>query len=146
MRGVLEKEDSMGSTRFRKSKKIAPGVKLNVTKTGVGISVGGKYGGVSVNSKGDVTKRVSAPGTGVSYVEREGKSKRAAKEAEKALARAAKEEEKAAKKEAKKRERSAKVSALKDAVIGEKKCAVCGTKLSQTDKFCGNCGSPTNSR
>ena len=58
-------------TRFRKSKEILPGVKVNLGKKSVGISVGGKLGGVSVNSKGDVTKRVSAPGTGLSYVERE---------------------------------------------------------------------------
>ena len=58
-------------TRFRKSKEILPGVKVNVGKKSVGISVGGKLGGVSVNTKGDVTKRVSAPGTGLSYVERE---------------------------------------------------------------------------
>lgn len=62
-------------TRFRKTKKILPGVKLNVGKESVGLSIGGKLGGVSVNSKGDVTKRVSAPGTGFSYVER-GKKKK----------------------------------------------------------------------
>lgn len=53
--------------RFRKSKKIAPGIKLNVGKKSVGVSVGGKYGGVSFNSKSGTTTRVSAPGTGVSY-------------------------------------------------------------------------------
>lgn len=57
-------------TRFRKSKKIAPGVKLNVTNKGLSLSFGGKLGGVTVNSKGDVTKRVSLPGTGLSFTER----------------------------------------------------------------------------
>lgn len=53
--------------RYRKSIKIAPGVKVNVGKKSVGVSVGGKYGGVSVNSKTGARARVSAPGTGMSY-------------------------------------------------------------------------------
>lgn len=55
--------------RFRKSFKIAPGVKLNVNKKSVGISVGGKGARVSVNSKGKVTKSVGIPGTGISYTD-----------------------------------------------------------------------------
>lgn len=68
-------------TRFRKSKKVLPGVKLNVGKKSVGVSIGGKLGGVSINSKGDVTKRVSAPGTGFSYVQRDTAKKRTAEKA-----------------------------------------------------------------
>ena len=64
-------------TRFRKSKQLIPGVKLNVGKKSVGVSIGGKLAGVSVNTKGDVTKRVSAPGTGLSYVERDKGKKKA---------------------------------------------------------------------
>lgn len=60
-------------TRFRKSKQILPGVKLNVTKKGIGVSVGGKVAGISVNSQGDVTKRASIPGTGISFVDRKRK-------------------------------------------------------------------------
>ena len=60
-------------TRFRKSKQILPGVKLNVTKKGIGVSVGGKAGGISINSQGDVTKRASIPGTGISFVDRKRK-------------------------------------------------------------------------
>lgn len=63
--------------RFRKSKEILPGVKVNLGKKSVGVSVGGKLGGVSVNSRGDVTKRVSAPGTGISIVDRERAQKKA---------------------------------------------------------------------
>ncbi len=55
--------------RFRKSFKIAPGVKLNVNKKSVGVSVGGKGARVSVNSSGKVTKSVSIPGTGLSYTD-----------------------------------------------------------------------------
>ena len=56
------------SLRFRKSIKLAPGVKLNLGKKSVGVSVGGKYGGVSYNSRNGARARVSAPGTGLSYV------------------------------------------------------------------------------
>ncbi|MCL6236954.1 DUF4236 domain-containing protein [Acinetobacter sp. ANC 5033] len=52
---------------FRKSFKIAPGVRLNVSKKGVtGVSVGGKGARVTVGKKA-VRSSVSAPGTGVSY-------------------------------------------------------------------------------
>lgn len=53
--------------RFRKSVKIAPGVKLNFGKKSAGMSIGGKYGGVSFNSKTGARVRASAPGTGLSY-------------------------------------------------------------------------------
>ena len=53
--------------RFRKSKKIAPGVRLNFSKKSVGISVGNKVGGFSLNSKSGAKSRVSIPGTGISY-------------------------------------------------------------------------------
>lgn len=53
--------------RFRKSIKLAPGVKLNLGKKSVGVSVGGKYGGVSFNSRSGSRAHVSAPGTGLSY-------------------------------------------------------------------------------
>lgn len=52
---------------FRKSFKIAPGVKLNLGKKSIGISVGGKCGGASFNTKSGIKGRVSAPGTGLSY-------------------------------------------------------------------------------
>lgn len=54
--------------RFRKSFKIAPGVRVNLGKKSVGISAGVKGARVSVNSSGRVTKSVGIPGTGVSYV------------------------------------------------------------------------------
>lgn len=53
--------------RFRKSVKLAPGVKLNLGKKSAGISIGGKHGGVSFNSRSGARARVSAPGTGLSY-------------------------------------------------------------------------------
>lgn len=53
--------------RFRKSIKVAPGVKVNLGKKSAGISFGGKYGGMSFNTKSGARARASAPGTGISY-------------------------------------------------------------------------------
>lgn len=55
--------------RFKKSKTIIPGVKVNVGKNSVGLSIGGKLGGISINSKTGITARASLPGTGISYTE-----------------------------------------------------------------------------
>ncbi len=55
--------------RFRKSKKIAPGVRLNINKNSIGISAGVRGARVSVNSNGRVTKSVGIPGTGLYSVE-----------------------------------------------------------------------------
>ena len=62
--------------RFRKSIKLAPGVKLNLGGKSMGLSVGGKYGGVSYNSRTGARSRISAPGTGLSYTSKIGKSSR----------------------------------------------------------------------
>jgi hypothetical protein len=52
--------------RFRKRIKIMPGVWLNLSKSGVSTSLGGK--GLTVNLKGGKAKTtVSLPGTGLSY-------------------------------------------------------------------------------
>ena len=48
---------------FRKSFKLAPGIRLNVSKSGVSASVGGK--GLTYNTRGRLT--VSARGTGLRY-------------------------------------------------------------------------------
>ena len=53
--------------KFRKSIKVAPGVKLNLGKKSAGISFGGKKGGISFNSKSGARLRTSIPGTGISY-------------------------------------------------------------------------------
>lgn len=53
--------------RFRKSFKIAPGVRVNVGKKSIGISAGVKGARVSVNSSGRKTTTVGIPGTGLSY-------------------------------------------------------------------------------
>lgn len=53
--------------RFRKSFKIAPGVKVNFNKKSAGVTFGGKGFHYTVNSKGKRTKTVGIPGTGMSY-------------------------------------------------------------------------------
>lgn len=55
------------SFQFRKSKKIAPGTRLNVGKKSAGISTGVKGARVSVNSKGRATFSANIPGTGIRY-------------------------------------------------------------------------------
>lgn len=55
--------------RFRKSFKIAPGIRLNLNKKSVGLRIGGKGAGISLNSKGRVTKTVGIPGTGLYYTD-----------------------------------------------------------------------------
>lgn len=61
---------------FRKSIKIADGVKLNVGKKSAGVSVGGKYVGASFNSRTGARVRASLPGTGLSYTKSLGGSKK----------------------------------------------------------------------
>lgn len=53
--------------RFRKSFKIAPGVRVNLGKKSAGISLGTKGARVSFNTKGRRTTTVGIPGTGISY-------------------------------------------------------------------------------
>lgn len=54
--------------RFRKRFKIIPGIWLNLSKSGVSTSIGGK--GLTVNLKDGKTKTTaSVPGTGLSYSE-----------------------------------------------------------------------------
>ena len=52
---------------FRKSIKIANGVKLNVSKSGVSLSLGKKGMHYTINSKGKSTASVGLTGTGLSY-------------------------------------------------------------------------------
>lgn len=55
--------------KFRRSVKIAPGVKVNLSNKGAGVSVGGKGARVSVGPSG--TRFTSSiPGTGLSYEKR----------------------------------------------------------------------------
>lgn len=61
--------------KFRKSVKIAPGVKLNFNKKSTGITFGGKGFHYTVNSKGKRTTSVGVPGTGLYYSNTSGGNK-----------------------------------------------------------------------
>jgi hypothetical protein len=57
----------MGSFRFRKSIKLAPGLRLNLGKKSIGISAGVRGARYSINTAGKRTTSVGLPGTGLSY-------------------------------------------------------------------------------
>lgn len=65
----------MGSFRFRRSVRIAPGVRLNINKRSVGVSAGLRGARVSVNSDGRSTRSVGIPGTGLYYRSQTGPSR-----------------------------------------------------------------------
>ena len=52
---------------FRKSKSIFPGVKLNLSKSGIGISAGVKGARISRSATGRKTVSGGIPGSGLSY-------------------------------------------------------------------------------
>lgn len=58
--------------RFRKSFKVAPGVRLNLGKKSSSISIGGKGFSTSISTTGKRTRTVSIPGTGISHVSTSG--------------------------------------------------------------------------
>lgn len=62
--------------RFHKSIKLPFGLRLNLSKSGIGFSFGTKGFRVSKSAKGTVRKTVTVPGTGLSYVTEESKNKK----------------------------------------------------------------------
>ena len=54
--------------RFRKSFSIGP-IRINISKSGIGISIGVKGFRIGRSAKGKTTATVSLPGTGLSYVQ-----------------------------------------------------------------------------
>lgn len=55
--------------RFRKSFKVAPGVKVNLNKKSSSVTFGGKGAHYTINSKGKRTTSVGIPGTGLYYTD-----------------------------------------------------------------------------
>jgi thioredoxin 1 len=55
----------VGKWRFRKSLKIAPGIRLNLASGSVGVSAGIKGARVGINSKNGAYSHLSIPGTGL---------------------------------------------------------------------------------
>jgi hypothetical protein len=52
---------------YRKSFKLAPGVRMTVSKSGLGYSVGGKGVRVTKRVRGGVQTTLHVPGTGLGY-------------------------------------------------------------------------------
>lgn len=55
--------------RFRKSFKIAPGIKVNINKKSSGITIGSKTGKITYNTSGRVTTSAGIPGSGLYWSE-----------------------------------------------------------------------------
>jgi hypothetical protein len=53
--------------RFRKIISVIPGVKVNLSKSGVSTSLGGRGATINVGSSGKKTLTLGLPGTGLSY-------------------------------------------------------------------------------
>jgi Protein of unknown function (DUF4236) len=60
--------------RFQRRIKVFPGVRINLSKSGVGLSVGGRGAHIGIDSRGRRYASVGLPGTGVSWREYERKS------------------------------------------------------------------------
>lgn len=67
--------------RFRKSFKVAPGVKLNIGKKGVSTTIGTKGAKITVGSNG-TRATVGIPGTGISYTTKLSNKKQTANNAD----------------------------------------------------------------
>ena len=59
--GINWKEGTIMGMRFRKSFKVAPGVKINLNSSSASVSVGGKHLRTTVNTKGQKTTSVGTP-------------------------------------------------------------------------------------
>lgn len=53
--------------RFSKSKKIGKLLRLNFSKSGVGVSIGSKFFRIGVSPKGKIRTTFTLPKTGISY-------------------------------------------------------------------------------
>ena len=62
--------------KFRKSFKIGKWLRVNVSKSGVGVSLGGKVLRLNRSAKGKSSATVSIPGTGISYTQDLDKNKK----------------------------------------------------------------------
>lgn len=62
--------------RMRKSFRVAKGVRVNLSKSGIGVSAGVKGARYSVHSSGRRTTSVGIPGTGLGYVSSKGGGRR----------------------------------------------------------------------
>ena len=66
----------MGYLRARRSVKLGPGLKMNVTKRGMSMTVGTRGAHYTASTTGRRTSTVGLPGSGISYVDSHGGSRR----------------------------------------------------------------------
>ena len=55
--------------RFQRRIKVLPGVRINLSKSGVGFSVGGRGAHIGITARGQRYTSIGMPGTGVSWRE-----------------------------------------------------------------------------
>lgn len=65
--------------QFRKSINLGGGLRINLSKSGIGFSWGTKGFRVTKTAKGKVRTTASIPGTGISYTQELGGKKKSAK-------------------------------------------------------------------
>lgn len=75
--------ETLMGLRFRKSFKIAPGVKINLNKKSAGVTIGTKGAHYTINTSGKRTASVGLPGTGLSYSTTSGGGKKGTRNAQK---------------------------------------------------------------
>jgi hypothetical protein len=68
--------------RFRKRIKIAPGVNVNLSRSGASVSLGKRGATINVGGKGGARATVGIPGSGISYTEKLSEAQRRSKKAE----------------------------------------------------------------
>lgn len=69
--------------RFHKSIKLPFGLRLNLSKSGIGFSFGVKGFRISKSANGKTRKTFSIPGSGISYVKEDGSKKKSKKSSSK---------------------------------------------------------------
>ena len=55
--------------RFQRRIKVLPGVRINLSKSGVGLSVGGRGAHIGITARGQRYTSIGMPGTGLSWRE-----------------------------------------------------------------------------
>lgn len=60
--------------RFQRRIRVLPGLRLNLSRSGVGVSVGGRGAHVGITARGQRYTSIGLPGTGISWREYERKA------------------------------------------------------------------------
>lgn len=127
--------------RFRKSIKLGGGFKINLSKSGIGYSFGGKGFRVAKTAKGKLRTTSSIHGTGLSYTKEFGVKNRTSQDKGKVAPVTYKSKDNAQKIENINIE--TRVSESSKEKVGEnkimKKCPVCGGIYNDNDQYCLKC-------